>query len=77
MVAKETIRICALIVAIAAGFALIDKGERQHGPGMAYETPMPGLHHLDQNNEWAARPRPAIIIIEKVKSMPAWRAGMI
>lgn len=77
MVAKETIRICALIVAIAAGFALIDKGERRPGTGMAQDTPAPRVHHVDQNSEWAASPRPAIMIIRKVRTMPAWRAGMI
>lgn len=77
MVARETIRICALISAIAAGYALIDRAEHGQGAGMAQDAPVQRLHHVDQNSEWAASPRPAVIIIRKVRTMPAWRAGMI
>jgi len=77
MVARDTIRICALISAIAAGYALIDRGEHGRGTGMAQDAPIERLHQADQNSEWATSPRPAVIIIRKVRPMPAWRAGMI
>ena len=77
MVARETIRICALAVAIAAGYALADRAGESHDRYFSRDQQESRIEHASHNSEWATSPRPAIIIIEKVRTIPAWRNGMI